>query len=293
MFNGFTILYGIEGKYVDVTSVALKKCLHQGRIHIPGEDVSRALFFGDPVLGVVKNIKIESNGGFVICPANQDIVLTPEGLIYPVQELQKIHQRLKFTGGRIADEYPEQLMSVMFIQKDSKVLELGSNIGRNTLAIASLLNSHQQLVTLECDPQTCITLQTNLKLNNMDVRVEDSALSKRKLFQVGWNTYTEETKPAGAKEVKTISFSGIEEKYQIQFDTLVADCEGALYFILMDDPDLLNNIQTVIMENDYNDINHKNKVDEILKEKGLHRIYVKGGGWGPCKNNFFETWVRE
>lgn len=293
MFEATIILYGIEGKYVDVTSLALSKCLSNGRIYIPGEDTARALLFGDPLVNVLKQIKVQTPDEFYICSAGKDLVITPAGPIYPMVQLTTIHQGLKFTGGRLTDEFPEQLMAAMFIQKESKVLELGSNIGRNTLMIASLLNSPQQLVTLECDPMTCVTLKTNLALNKMDVKVEESALSKRKLFQQGWNTYTEETKPTGAKEVKTISFSGLEEKYQIQFDTLVADCEGALYFILMDEPDLLNNIQTVIMENDYNDINHKNKVDQILKEKGLRRIYVKGGGWGPCKDNFFEVWVRD
>jgi hypothetical protein len=60
----------------------------------------------------------------------------------------------------------------------------------------------------------------------------------------------------------------------------------------MDDPDILNNIRTLIIENDYTDINHKHKVDEIFKEKGFRRIYVKVGGWQHCTKCFFETWVR-
>ena len=49
------------------------------------------------------------------------------------------------------EEYPEQVMSVLFFEPDDKVLELGSNIGRNTLVISSLLKDSSNLVTLETD----------------------------------------------------------------------------------------------------------------------------------------------
>jgi FkbM family methyltransferase len=231
MFEGFEILYGTEEKYVNVTSIALSKCLYKEKIYIPGNDVSRANIFGDPLFGVVKHIMVVSPKGFFICPAQYDTVISENDITYPYHGLDLIHTSLKFSGGSNRDDYPEQLMAVMFIEKDSKVLELGSNIGRNTLTIASILNSPEQLVTLECDPNICNKLRENLSINNKkNVKVEQAALSKRKLFQIGWNTYPEETKPHNAVEINTISFKELEEKHQIQFDTLVADCEGALYF---------------------------------------------------------------
>ena len=46
------------------------------------------------------------------------------------------------------------------------------------------------------------------------------------------------------------------------------------------------------MENDYNDISHKEYVDKILHEHNFYLDYVEGGGWGPCKDNFYEVWKR-
>jgi len=76
------------------------------------------------------------------------------------------------------------------------------------------------------------------------------------------------------------------------FDTLVLDCEGAFYFILMDMPEILNNINLIIMENDYHEEAHKNYIDNVLLENGFIRHYYESGGWGPCYDNFFEVWKR-
>jgi hypothetical protein len=73
---------------------------------------------------------------------------------------------------------------------------------------------------------------------------------------------------------------------------LVLDCEGAFYYILMDMPEILNNINLIIMENDYHDINHKRYIDNILRENNFIVEYSQQGGWGPCFHNFFEVWKK-
>ena len=44
------------------------------------------------------------------------------------------------------------------------------------------------------------------------------------------------------------------------------------------------------MENDYYDINHKNYIDNVLRENNFYVEYSKQGGWGPCSSNFYEAW---
>jgi len=61
----------------------------------------------------------------------------------------------------------------------------------------------------------------------------------------------------------------------------------------MDMPEILNNINLIIMENDYHDILKKNYIDEILMKNNFFRDYLEGGGWGPCENNFFEVWKKK
>ena len=145
---------------------------------------------------------------------------------------------------------------------------------------------------MESDPEIAKQLEHNRNINNLEFQIEPSALSKRKLIQKGWETLASEEVLPGYKEVNTITYNDLIKKYNIQFDTLVLDCEGAFYYILMDMPEILDNIKLIIMENDYHDINHKNYIDDILKSNGFNTIYVQSGGWGPCYDRFFEVWEK-
>lgn len=213
--------------------------------------------------------------------------------------LQQIHQRLKLDFGSLQEEYPEQLMAVMFINKDARVLEIGGNIGRNSCVIASILNDSRNLLVLESNKDIAEQLQHNRDINGLKFNIEAKALSKRLLMQKGWDTYpmTGFTIRPGFKKVATISWQDLCNKYMLPFDTLVADCEGALYHILMDEPDMLQQFHTVIMENDYTDIEHKKYVDETLINNGFRAVFRKSLDMHiekhfPCKDYFFEVWKK-
>jgi hypothetical protein len=60
----------------------------------------------------------------------------------------------------------------------------------------------------------------------------------------------------------------------------------------MDMPEILTNIKTIIMENDYWDIEKKEYVDSILKQNNFIVDYSEEGGWGPCQPRFFEVWIK-
>lgn len=203
-----------------------------------------------------------------------------------------LHSKLNLKHGSFRDELPEQKMAVRYLQGHEKVLEIGGNIGRNTLIIASILNDSKFLVSMESDQHIAQQLEENRALNNLNFHVENSALSKRKLIQKGWDTVPSDVLHNGYKWVNIISLDELKSKYNIQFDTLVLDCEGAFYYILMDMPEILENINLIIMENDYCNISHKEYIDDILTKNQFHLDYKEKGGWGPCYDNFFEVWKK-
>jgi len=208
-----------------------------------------------------------------------------------LNKLKNIHSKLKINYGSFQEELSEQIMVVRYLNGQEKVLEIGGNIGRNSLVIASILDDNN-LVTLESDINISKKLTENRDLNNMNFYIESSALSSRKLIQCGWDTKPSETIEPGFKWVNTITFSELKTKYNIEFDTLVLDCEGAFYYILMDMPKILNNIKLIIMENDYHILEQKKYIDNVLKKNNFNVIYTERGGWGPCYNNFFEVWEK-
>jgi FkbM family methyltransferase len=215
-----------------------------------------------------------------------------------------MHNSIKIKDGSMEDEYPEQLMATKYIKPHNKVLEIGGNIGRNSIIISSILDDDSNLVVLECDPNIANSLRRNLASNGFAPHVESAALSKRQLIQRGWDTIPSDVVLDGWKKVNTINYNELVKKYDVNFDTIVADCEGALYYILKDQPHILYNIKMLIMENDYKDASHKEFVDKLLTGVGFKRIYVRPGGWREYPkssfeydhifyDNFFEVWSRD
>ena len=212
----------------------------------------------------------------------------------PEIKLRGIHNYISLSFGNLSEEFPEQLMAAKYILETDTVLEIGANIGRNTCVIASLLNDDTRFVTLECCQEYVKQLQINRDQNNFNFHIEASALSKVSLMQKGWDTFLsgDGAIPEGYMKVNTIIFSELQEKYQLKYNVLVADCEGALYQILKDEPDMLKDIETVIIENDFHDLEHKKFVDSKFEENGLHPVYSQAGGWGPCQSFFFQVFSK-
>lgn len=213
-------------------------------------------------------------------------------------KLNKIYSNLRLIHGNFSEEYPEQLMSAMYLPSDAKVLELGGNVGRNSCVIAAILNDSRNLVTLESCKKDAKKLQENRDINGFQFHIEVSALSKKKLVQSGWYTIPSDIDLPGYIRVDIISFNELQEKYEIEFDTLVADCEGALYYILRDDPQILENINLVIIENDFLNPDHAQYTKEMLLKNGLQLVYneVCGIEWccwdKPCKDFFYQVWKK-
>jgi FkbM family methyltransferase len=186
-------------------------------------------------------------------------------------------------------------MAMRFLTGNEKVLEIGANVGRNSMIISSILNqqNNSDMVSLESDETTAKMLTQNRDLNSLQFHIEPSALSKRNLIQRGWDTMVSDVVLDGWKPVKKIDWSTLLDKYSIPFDTLVLDCEGAFYYILQDFPNILQNIQLIIMENDYQDFEHKKYVDYMLTTNDFELVYNQEGGWGCCYSCFFQTWKRK
>jgi FkbM family methyltransferase len=290
------IYYGIETRHIDVTAICHSKLKVNNIITIPWGDTNRTLHFTDPLFGTLKSVFIEKNGevtgydchfSLKINCETHEITCIPD----PFVCLLRIHNSLQLRHGSLDEEFPEQMMAMNYLKGDEKVLEIGGNIGRNSCVIRRILN-HSDFVTMECDPVSVQHLIENRDLNQLTFHVENAALSKLKLIQKGWDTVPSDVLLDEHAWVPTITLEELNQKYKIPFDTLVLDCEGAFYYILLDMPEILDNINLILMENDYKIYTHKLEVDAILQSRGFYVDYSERGGWGPCESHFFEVWKR-
>lgn len=296
-----TIKYGIENNLINITEKAFEHCLFGTILYIPIAD--RTELFGDPLPGIHKCIFISiSSYELFIFNDTTEVLFNISAKkclrdsfpsINYKQKLQNIQYSLVIKHGSFLDEYPEQLMVTRFLKGHEKVLEIGANLGRNSLIIASILHNSNNLVSLETDFNYINGLTENKNANMLNFHIENAALSKRKLIQKGWNTEPSDIVLPGYTSVNIVSYEELMNKYNIQFDTLILDCEGAFYYILMDMPEILTCIKLIIMENDYIDIIHKDYVDAKLLSLGFNRVYSESGGGGVCYDRFYEVWKLE
>jgi len=296
--NNIIILYGILTLNKDVTQICLNQLTCHNKICIPQGDHNRSYIFTDPLFGVEKKIfiiidnnRFEYDQSFTVIINLIDYTINTIKNREIDNELNIIHNKLQIIDGTLNDELIEQKMVVKYLTGNEKVLEIGSNIGRNSLVIASIVNN-ANFLTLESDRDVFKQLQVNKNLNNFTFHIENSALSKRKLIQKKWDTKPSDVLEEGFKWVNVVDWDELKLKYPIDFDTLVLDCEGAFYYILKDMPEILDNIKLIIMENDYNDLSHKIYVDDVLRKYNFYNIYKQEGGWGHCYYNFYEVWQK-
>lgn len=213
------------------------------------------------------------------------------------QRLRDIHAHLSIDFGSLQEEYAEQLLAVEYIPPTACVLEIGGNIGRNSCVIARLLEDPSHMVVVESDPEIARRLQHNRDKNNLSFHIEAAAISKRPMIQHSWDArYHEEGQPIppGWKAIPTISWSALKAKYPFSFDTLVLDCEGALYWILLEEPNFLEGIQLIQIENDFRTLEHKEYCDDIFRKNGFQCICSRPLPCEGviCKNRFYEIWKR-
>jgi hypothetical protein len=188
------ILYGTKDNTKDVTEICLSKLTHNNVITIPKGDWNRKNFFSDHLPGtekkifiVINNTEYEYDQNYIIKINMADLTFKTQNDIEIDDKINVIHNNLKIKYGKLKDELPEQKMVVRYLSGNEKVLEIGSNIGRNSLVIASIVNN-DTFVTLESDSHIYKQLEENRNLNNFKFHIENSALSKRMLIQKGWET---------------------------------------------------------------------------------------------------------
>lgn len=150
-----------------------------------------------------------------------------------------------------------------YVHANSSVLELGSRYGVVSCAIARKLGNSGKQVSVEPDHKVQEANKFNQKANGCKYNLEHGAVSKEPMdsmenfISLGESTM-KSSKKSGSNaftlRTKTpqLSIDGLEKKYSLNFDTLVADCEGCVIDVLKENPELVNKLHTVILEIDFN-----------------------------------------
>lgn len=307
-YMDFEVYYGKAAK--NVTDIVLHNLYNaaESSFLIPSGRLLRQRLFGQ-LQGPADDgsVKVTIGGSTSEFTENQEVIIdinTYTANVYNYQDMRKslkfVQDSLKIVGGNFQQELKEQEMAFRFIKPHHKVLEIGGNIGRNSVIIASILGlekNDSNLLVLECDETSAQVLTRNRDLNSQLFKIEASALSKKKLIQKGWTCTVSDTLLPGFKWVPIIDWSTLSSKYNIEFDTLVLDCEGAFYYILHDFPEILEGIKLIILENDFIDPLQKTFVDQVLKENDFVEVFAASlipppPDFAHVKDVFYQVWKK-
>ena len=166
----------------------------------------------------------------------------------------------------------EQDLVKQYIKPNDVVLELGARYGTVSCAINKILNNQHNQVSVEPDERVWDALENNKKINDCHFNIIKGFISNKKLDLINkdsWFGYGTSSTEDIESSIKNYTLDEIKEIYNLNFNVLVADCEGFLETFLEENPNLYNEIRLIIFEEDYIEKCNYIKIKEILKIKNF------------------------
>lgn len=173
-------------------------------------------------------------------------------------------------------EKPEQDLAKKYILENDVVLELGARYGSVSCVINSKLKNKNNQVVVEPDDRVWDALEKNKKYNNCEFNIVKGFISNKKLGLTNLDcckggygaTFTENDNT----KIPSYSLDEITTKYNLDFNVLVADCEGFLEVFFEENPNFYDKLRLIIFEADYPEKCNYNKIKQILVQKKFNKI---------------------
>ena len=149
-------------------------------------------------------------------------------------------------------EAPERALVKQYVDPNAVVLEVGACIGVVACVTNQLLANPLHHVAVEANPELIGTLRKNRDANGCQFRIEQAVVGEA--GEVSFNisplmTASRLGDPVGRPvTVSSLSIGDIQRKYDLIFDTLIADIEGAELDLFVGHQEILGQFRTIIIE---------------------------------------------
>ena len=200
-------------------------------------------------------------------------------------------------------EADEQYLVKTYIPKDAHVLELGARYGTVSCVISSVLDDPTMHVAVEPDSSVIEALEANKRTHEAEFRIFEGVVSKKKYKlefidpKFDFHEYGTYTTESDEPDLHSKTLEELERTYSIQFDCVVADCEGFFCSFVDENIEKIKNMRVLIYEQDgipWSEYMKKYEdLDETLTNIGFVRVYSKPHP--KYKNNihFHNVWVKD
>ena len=170
----------------------------------------------------------------------------------------------------------EQDLANHYIMEDDIVLELGARYGSVSCVINSKLKNKYNQVVVEPDDRVWNALEKNRDNNNCAFNIVKGFISNKKLdltnLDVYYGGYGSTFIESDETKIPSYSLSEVKNKYNLNFNVLVADCEGFLEVFFDENPDFYDNLRLIIFEADYPEKCNYDKINNNLTQRNFNRL---------------------
>jgi FkbM family methyltransferase len=166
-------------------------------------------------------------------------------------EIPLKHTTRAMRGRFAADTYelPERQLILKHLPPDSRVLELGGCIGVVSCLVNSLLTDRRAHVVVEANPFLIPFLERNRDVNGAEFSVEHCVVTRATEAVLSLAADMDSSKAGDhGLAVPTRTCENIEARYQLSFDTLVMDIEGAESEFIKENKLLFHKIKLIVVE---------------------------------------------
>jgi FkbM family methyltransferase len=164
-------------------------------------------------------------------------------------------------------EVSEQQLAREYIRPDDIVLELGARYGSVSCCINKILRNKTNQVVVEPDERVWKCLENNKKINWCGFHIIKGFVSNSKLEltdHLSYNGYGTTTIKSENSVIPSYTLESIKKQTGLNFNVLVADCEGFLETFFDENPEIIEGLRLILFEADRPDICDYSKVRNLL-----------------------------
>lgn len=313
----YTIRYGTVDKYFDVSSTVMEKCLvDDSYIIIDKCDFERDKLFGDPALYINKHIWIYKTGKLLYKIDGHHIVfinlkmkeikeLSKENEVheeimnYKMDKVNSVFNNINLLFGNFQDndslKWTNKYQFYLgYINDEDSILQIGSNYGRDSIILNKLTNCKCHII-MEYHNDVIPLLEIYRDMYDLSYDIENGILSSKPtvrkdilLVRSNISCTIDES-----NYVKCVQFDELEKKHKTVFNVLIFNCVGYFYYILRDFDHLLDNVHTIILDNDILIIEHKKWVKNYLEGKQFKMVNSLDRNLSEFSGKeFYQVWTR-
>ncbi len=195
-----------------------------------------------------------------------------------------------FKGGNILEYYDEnnnrinhnqleaheQYLAKKYIKPQDIVLELGASYGTVSCTVNQILENKTNQVVVEPDDRVWNALEQNKIRNNCNFHIVKGIISTKKKSlankDVYYNGYGAITVDDPNSSIVSYTLKEVEEKYNLRFNVLIADCEGCMEEFFDENYQLYTQLRIIIFEADYPERCNYSKIKENLKNNNFKEV---------------------